>query len=91
VNRMILAKAISASQSLVRQAQRKELSPPGVRMQLVPPHWLVGLQHILRGSDDLWFIRLAGLAVAGLRNRISAITVSFHVAGDSANAADRLP
>jgi hypothetical protein len=35
-------------------------------LSLAPPAWFVGLQQVLRGSRDPWFLHLAGVAVAAL-------------------------
>jgi hypothetical protein len=55
------------------------LASGSVWLQLVPPAWFVGLQQTLRGSDDPWFIRLAGLAVAGLGAAAVIVAVTYTV------------
>jgi len=35
-------------------------------MMFLPPAWFVGLQQVIRGSRDPWFLQLAGLGLAAL-------------------------
>ena len=48
-------------------------------LQLAPPAWFVGLQQLLKGSDDPWYFHLAGIAVAavGIAAMIVAITYAI--------------
>jgi hypothetical protein len=48
-------------------------------LALVPPAWFVGLERMLLGSSDGWFVRLAGMAVAALGLSSVVVTVVYMI------------
>lgn len=46
-------------------------------LALVPPAWFVGLQQVLRGSDDPWFFQLGSLAIAAVCAAAAIVAVAY--------------
>jgi hypothetical protein len=46
-------------------------------LQLVPPAWFVGLQQVLRGSDDPWFFHLASIAIAAGGTAFVIVAITY--------------
>jgi hypothetical protein len=60
-------------------ASGSALHPSAAWLRLVPPAWFVGLQQVLRGSDDPWFLHLAGLAVAAVGATTVIVAIAYAV------------
>jgi len=48
-------------------------------LPLVPPAWFVGLQQVLHGSRDPWFVQLAGIAVAAVGAAAAIVATTYAV------------
>jgi hypothetical protein len=48
-------------------------------LRLAPPAWFVGLQQVLHGSGDPWFVQLAGIAVAAVGAAAAIVAITYAV------------
>ena len=48
-------------------------------MRLVPPAWFVGLEQVLRGDRDTWFLQLAGMAIAAVISTSVTVAIVYAV------------
>jgi hypothetical protein len=46
---------------------------------LVPPAWFVGLERVLLGSPDVWFVQLAGIALAAFGTAAAIVAIVYMV------------
>jgi hypothetical protein len=46
-------------------------------LALLPPAWFVGLQRVLLGSVDPWFVHLAGIAIAAVAATATIVAVTY--------------